>query len=143
MALQILRYANAPTSLPGFENQLAAALDDVHSGPFREVEAHFQQRLMVDMARRATEFKPLSGVALFSAATGGRGHSQSRPFDRTQRTSGVFGEQPRDLRDEAGIDDMALRLVHLGVLHWRVWAPLAYEGDIESELSALQNQAMR
>ena len=138
MALQILRYANAPTSLPGFENQLAAVLDDVNNSLFREVEAQFQQRLIVDMARRVTELKPLSGVALFSAATGGRGNAQGRPFDRSQRTNTVFGEQPRDLRDEAGIDDMALRLVHLGVLHWRVWAPLAYEGDVESELNALQ-----
>ena len=142
MALQILRFANAPTSLPGFENQLAAALGDYHSGIFRELEAQFQQRLLAEMARRVIEFKPLSGVALFSAATGGRGVAQSRPFDRTQRASGLFGDQPRDLRDEAGIDDMASRLVHLGVLHWRVWAPLAYEGDIESELNALQNQSM-
>jgi hypothetical protein len=146
MALQILRYANAPTSLPGFENQLAACLDDVNSDLFRDVESQLQQRLIAELARRVTELKNLSGVALFSQATGGRLHGQSRPFDRSaggnqsQRSSGLFGgEAPRDPREEAGIEDIGLRLAHLGVLHWRVWAPLAYEADIESELNAMQN----
>ncbi|KAG7285483.1 hypothetical protein NEMBOFW57_010111 [Staphylotrichum longicolle] len=140
MALQILRYANAPTSLSGFEKQLGALLDDVNSDAFREVESHFQQRLMAEMAKRVAEYKNLSGVALFSAATGGRVNGQSRSRDQSARLSGLFGEQPRDPRDDAGVDDMASRLAHLGVLHWRVWAPLVYEGDIESELNSLHNQ---
>ncbi|AEO71134.1 52d1c728-9927-4ff3-b243-6510ffe10bec [Thermothielavioides terrestris] len=151
MALQVLRCANAPTSLPGFESQLAASLNDVHSGIFREVEAHFQQRLLAELARRVAEFKDLSGVALFSAATGSRahGHGQSRAWDRARdhgyhqhHAGSLFAEQPRDPREDAGIDDMASRLAHLGILHWRVWAPLAYEGDIESELHALQHPAL-
>ncbi|KAK4149783.1 T-complex protein 11-domain-containing protein [Chaetomidium leptoderma] len=143
MALQILRYANAPTSLPGFEQQLATCLDDVNCDVFRDVESHFQQRLIAELARRVAEFKVLSGVALFSHATGGRSQGQSRPFDRRGDQSacapGLFGDRPRDPRDEAGIDDVATRLAHLGVMHWRVWAPLAYEGDIESELTALHH----
>ncbi|KAK3304054.1 T-complex protein 11-domain-containing protein [Chaetomium strumarium] len=138
VALQILRYANAPTSLPGFENQLAACLDDLNSSIFREVESHFQQRLIAELARRVSEFKNLSGVALFSVATGGArvlGHGRSRDQSRA-RVIGLFGDQPRDPREEAGVDDIATRLAHLGILHWRVWAPLAYEGDIESELNA-------
>jgi hypothetical protein len=146
MALQILRFANAPTSLPGFENQLAACLDDVNCDIFRQVESHFQQRLIAELAKRVSEFKNLSGVALFSHATGGRLPGQSRPFDRrgdqSQRASGLFTDQPREPREEAGIDDMAVRLAHLGVLHWRVWAPVAYEGDIEGELNASQDTEM-
>ncbi|KAK4140077.1 T-complex protein 11-domain-containing protein [Dichotomopilus funicola] len=136
MALQILRYANAPPSLPGFEAQLAACLDDVQGGLFREVEAQFQQRLLAELARRSMEFKNLSGVALFSHATGGRlaGHSQR------VTGGGLFStEEPREPREDAGLEDMAMRLAHLGVLHWRVWAPLAYENDIESEMAVAQN----
>ncbi|KAK3297970.1 T-complex protein 11-domain-containing protein [Chaetomium fimeti] len=144
MALQILRYANAPPSLPGFENQLAACLGDMNSDLFREVESHFQQRLISETARRVVELKGLSGVALFSHATAGRGHTcrhmDSRRSDNGQRASGLLGgDAPREPRDDACVDDMALRLAHMGVLHWRVWAPIAYEGDIESELSAMQN----
>ncbi|AEO61397.1 hypothetical protein MYCTH_2311515 [Thermothelomyces thermophilus ATCC 42464] len=141
MALQILRYANAPASLPGFESQLAACLDDVNSDLFREVEAHFQRRLLAELARRVAEFKNLSGVALFSHATGGRVPRRCGGCSDQGRPAGaLFGaEVSREPRDDAGVDDMAVRLAHLGVLHWRVWAPLAYEGDIESELSAMQN----
>jgi len=141
MALQILRYANAPTSLPGFESQLAACLDDVNSDMFRDVESHFQRRLIADLARHVSEFKNLSGVALFSHATGGRVPRRCGGCGDQNRSTGALfgGEAPREPRDDAGVDDMAVRLAHLGVLHWRVWAPLAYEGDIESDLNAMQN----
>jgi hypothetical protein len=29
---------------------------------------------------------------------------------------------------------MATRLAHLGLLHWRVWADLAYNEDVEVEM---------
>lgn len=143
MALQILRYANAPMSLPGFEDRLAAWLDDVHGDVFREVEAHFHQRLMVELARRVSELKNLSGVALFSVATGGRAMGHGRPWDHRARDQSQRGAilcgnvaPPRDPREDGGVEDIALRLAHLGILHWRVWGPLAYEGDVESELNA-------
>jgi hypothetical protein len=143
MALQILRYANAPPSLPGFENQLAGLLGDMTCDIFREVEAQFQQKLLAELARRASEFRNLSGVALFSVATGARASGSGRR-DQSQRSSGIFGDAApaRDPREEAGIDDMAVRLAHLGILHWRVWSPLAYEGDIESEINTLQNASL-
>ena len=28
----------------------------------------------------------------------------------------------REAREENGIEDMATRMAHLGILHWRVWA---------------------
>ncbi|KAL2020750.1 hypothetical protein VTK56DRAFT_7948 [Thermocarpiscus australiensis] len=145
MALQILRYANAPTSLPDFEKRLAAWLGDVHGDVFREVELHFQQRLLAELARRVSEFKNLSGVALFSLAAGGRlNNAWTRPhWDRARDQNPLIGGMGsrRDPREEAGIEDMAIRLAHIGILHWRVWAPLAYEGDIESELNSLRNLA--
>ncbi|KAK0705058.1 T-complex protein 11-domain-containing protein [Lasiosphaeris hirsuta] len=142
VALQILRYVNAPHSLPGFENQLATALTDIQGQVFREVELQFQQRLLGELAKRVKEFKNLSGVGLFSVATGGRVHGTSRGWDssrdRDQRDSVMFdGIGSRsEPRDEAGIEDMATRLTHLGILHWRVWAQLAYQVDIGGEFSA-------
>lgn len=135
MALQILRYVNNAPPLPEFEAHLTKCLTDVHSDIFREVEAQFQQRLLGALARRVKEFRDLSGVGLFSVATGGRIHGASRSWDRSaerdQRDSLLEGGSPRDARDEAGIDDMAVRLAHLGMLHWRVWAQLAYDVDTE------------
>jgi hypothetical protein len=141
MALQILRYANAPPSLPGFEKQLAARLSDVHNELFREVEQQFHQRLLAELAKRVSEFKNLSGLQLFSIVTGGRMYGAGRP---SQRGISAFGDvgAPRDPREDAGIEDMAVRLAHLGILHWRVWAPLVYEGDVEDEFSFFQDQGL-
>ncbi|KAK4651212.1 Protein SOSEKI 1 [Podospora pseudocomata] len=136
VALQILRYVNAPPSLPGFEDQIRNAVTNIEEELFQEVAAQFQQRLLAELAKRVNEFKHMSAVSLFSVATGGRIMGANRPSESLRdRNNGLFGERaPRDPREEAGIDDMAVRLAHLGVLHWRVWALLAYEDSIEEEM---------
>lgn len=128
VAIQILRTVNAPLSLPGFEHTLAAAVSDAHSEAFRTVEESFYQRLLNDVAKRVGEFRNLSAIALFSVATGPRVPTHTR--------NGLFGDKvsARDPREEAGIDDMAVRLAHLGILHWRVWGSLAYEEDIDDDM---------
>jgi hypothetical protein len=35
----------------------------------------------------------------------------------------------RDNQEEGGIADAAMRITHLGILHWRVWSELAYAGE--------------
>ncbi|KAK4205804.1 T-complex protein 11-domain-containing protein [Triangularia verruculosa] len=136
VALQILRYVNAPPSLPGFEDQIRNAVTNTNDELFQEVEAQFQQKLLAELAKCVNEFKHMSAVSLFSVATGGRIMGASRPSESLRdRNMGLFGEKaPRDPREEAGIDDMAVRLGHLGILHWRVWALLAYDDSIEEEM---------
>ncbi|CRK14365.1 hypothetical protein BN1708_002639 [Verticillium longisporum] len=122
LAIQIFRFTNAPSDvLPAFEAKLLAHVTDVHGSLFREVEDHFNARLLTDLQRRMREYRGLNGVALFSVATGGRGPSSSRAWD----ASSADGSG----RDDAGVEDMATRLAHLGILHWRVWAQLAYAGE--------------
>ncbi|KAK1761055.1 protein SOK1 [Echria macrotheca] len=132
MAVQILRFVNNAPALPEFEAHLTKCLTDVQSDIFREVESQFQQRLLAALARRIKEFKKLSGVGLFTVATGGRIHGSGRGWSDRDRDV-LLGESglSRDPREEAGIDDMAVRLAHLGVLHWRVWSQLAYNVDTE------------
>ncbi|KAK5662858.1 hypothetical protein OQA88_6269 [Cercophora sp. LCS_1] len=143
MALQILRSVNTPPHfLSELEAWLAKCLTNPQCEEFRRVEAHFQQRLLGELAKRVGEFKNLSGVGLFSVATGGRIHGASRGWERLgerdNRDSGLFdigAASARDPRDEAGIDDMAIRLSHLGILHWRVWAQLAYDVDGDTDIA--------
>jgi hypothetical protein len=123
MALQIFRYTNMPSDmLPQFEKNLAANLKP-DSRMHQDVEHNFRERLMSELATRVCEFKALSGVALFSAATGTRTQT-SRDRDTV-----------RDGQDDGGLEDMATRLAHLGILHWRVWAQLAYAIDGDEEMS--------
>lgn len=123
VALQIFRFTNAPSEmLPVFEEKLKANLCNVNLPIHKEMEQNFHNRLMVELGNRVRDFKALSGVALFSVATGGR-NSLGRDRDGDASL--------RDAQEEGGIEDMATRLAHLGILHWRVWAQLAYAGDMD------------
>lgn len=137
MALQVLRFVESPVSLPEFERRLAAELTNPLCEKFQEVEQQFQQRLFGELANRVKQFRKLSCVGLFTVATGGRLHGASRSGERDhRRESSLFDSAAsiRDLRDAAGVDDMATRLAHLGMLHWKVWSQLVY--DVEDEACA-------
>ncbi|KAL7944444.1 T-complex protein 11 domain-containing protein [Trichoderma barbatum] len=127
MALQIFRFVNLPsTALPELEARLASALGDVDACYYRDVEENFLGRLMADLGHRVREFKGLSGVALFSVATGVRVPSR-RPATADRDADGLS----REPYDDASLDDIATRLAHLGILHWRVWSQLAYADDVD------------
>ncbi|KAJ2983056.1 hypothetical protein NQ176_g972 [Zarea fungicola] len=118
IALQIFRYTNAPKSLLAtFEEKLVASVCGMDSPLYREVERSFHTRLMAELSTRVREYRSLSGVGLFSAATSGRTHINASSRDRESD------------HDDGVIEDIAVRLAHLGVLHWRVWSQLAYTSE--------------
>lgn len=122
MALQIFRYTNAPTSmLATFEEKLAANVCSMDSSLYQEVEKSFHARLMAELSGRVREFRAQTGVGLFTAATSGR-----------SQVSSLAGREKDVDPDDGVIEDMGIRLAHLGVLHWRVWSQLAYVDDDES-----------
>ncbi|KID91607.1 cAMP-mediated signaling protein Sok1 [Metarhizium guizhouense ARSEF 977] len=128
MALQIFRYTNAPSEfLPTFEGKLMDNVCRFDSQIYKEVEQAFHSRLMTALAGRVREFKALSGVSLFAVATGGRVANNNNHLSLCRDSESSL----RDGQDEGGVEDMATRLAHLGVLHWRVWAQLAYLGEPE------------
>ena len=126
LAFQIFRFQSQQSSLVELEQNLREAFR-FRSDMFQGVETHFARKLQVELARRVRDFKNLSAYNLFSIATTGRGHGPSRMYDGAER--GLLDGSARDARDEAGVEDMATRLAHLGILHWRVWAQLAYAGS--------------
>lgn len=132
IAIQIFRYTNAPQDfLPQFEAKLMQHLVEMKSDLYQAVEAHFHTKVMVELGRRVKEFKDLSGVALFSVATGGRlgGSASGRPWDDNCEMGGM--DDASEARDEGAVEDMAIRLAHLGLLHWRVWSEMAYLGRMD------------
>lgn len=146
--------------LPTLENKLMHFLCDLRSDKYQSAEADFHERLMLELAKRVRAFRDLSGSALFAVATGGRiqnpatatttatgrpgtgvaGAGAGPMTEATLSMGGVARECPRErdllesvvreAREEGGLEDMATRLAHLGLLHWRVWAPLAYVPDV-------------
>jgi hypothetical protein len=127
MALQIFRFTDAPSELLStFEEKLMDNVCRVDSQIYKEVEHAFHSRLMTALAGRVREFKALPGVSLFTVATGGRVSSSNHMSHGRDADASL-----RNGHEEGGLEDMATRLAHLGVLHWRVWAGLAYLGDDE------------
>lgn len=141
LALEIFRFTNAPTeALMLFEDKLAAHLSDIRSPLFREVEQYFHRRLLSEFQQRMKEFRSLTGVGLFSVATGGRLHGPGRTWDSSRdslpdRERSTSEGSVREAREEGGVEDMATRLAHLATLHWRVWAQLVYLRDFDTEMS--------
>ncbi|KAI3320629.1 T-complex protein 11 [Xylariaceae sp. AK1471] len=148
LALQIFRYTNASTDmLAEFEYSLDRNLGEIASPPtypaldvysplFKEVERVFRYRLLTALQLRVKELKGLTGVNLFSMATSGRPQGPSRTWDGSrdsirdsERESSTHGT-----REEGGVEDMATRLAHLGLLHWRVWAQLVYLSDTDHDM---------
>lgn len=135
LALQIFRFTDAPSDvLVQFEEELDRHLCEPESQVFQDVERQFHQRLVGELQQRVKELKPLTGVNLFSVATGGRLQGPSRTWDGTRDHSTERDGRDsasREAREEGGLEDMATRLTHLGLLHWRVWSSLVYDGELE------------
>lgn len=133
LAIQIFRFTDAPQDmLPNVESKLQSQLCDFQSDLYRQVEEHFQAKMLSELGKRVKDFRNLSGVGLFSVATGGRIHGPGRTWDggrESQRERELLENSIREAREEGGVEDMATRLAHLGILHWRVWSQLVYLGD--------------
>ncbi|KAI0388297.1 T-complex protein 11 [Xylariaceae sp. FL0594] len=140
LALQIFRFTKAPADmLAMFEQKLESDLGEAgsptYSPLFLEVEQSFRQRLRAALQVRVKGFKGLTGVSLFSVATGARVPGPPRtwggPLEHRDslRNYGWDGSLRYGTREDGGIEDMATRLAHLGLLHWRVWAQLVYFND--------------
>ena len=126
LAIQIHREAKAPMGmLSMMEDKLMSTLCNFDSAAYLDVEQALHVRLLAELGERVGVFKGLSPLNLFTYATGAR-------IPRTN-TSRQFDVWLRDVRQEGSIEDMATRLAHLGILHWRVWSGLAYDKeDVDS-----------
>ncbi|OAA67134.1 cyclic-AMP-mediated signaling protein [Niveomyces insectorum RCEF 264] len=129
-------------SLEQIEQRLESSL---RFGPHtirQEVEHAFRERLVSALARRVKDFKTMPCVGLFVAAASGRIHPASARTSEATATStataaaaaaaaasALASQNSRtvDPREDGGIEDMATRLAHLGLIHWRVWGQLVYD----------------
>ncbi|KAI9903264.1 hypothetical protein N3K66_002616 [Trichothecium roseum] len=119
IAIQIHREAKAPMGMLSIiEDKLMSTLCNFESPTYLDVEQTLHSRLLTELGERVGIFKGLSPLNLFTFATGARipRSNSSRQFDVWLR----------DVRREGSVEDMATRLAHLGILHWRVWSGLAY-----------------
>ena len=134
LALEIFRHTNASNDLfPQFEADLLSRLSSCDSDMYRKAEATLHRRLLSVLSGRVSEFKGLTAINLFSAATGGRvQRGPGRTWDSFPRDGdSLDGSSIWSRADDNLIEGMATRIAHLGVLHWRVWGSLLYDNCLD------------
>lgn len=119
LALQILRSTRTPlTRLPHFESILGFHLSNPRSRLYQEAELRVLSQLYPALQKLVEAYTPLTGLQIFEAAT-------------VPNIVGGLGVPTNGAREEIG--EIATRIAHIGMLHWRVWAPLAYLIDPDGE----------
>ena len=125
LAIEILRMTNTPMSrLPEFESHLQFYISKPSSRLYQEAEQRVLQALFPVLQTLVAAYTPLTSVQIFETAVAPKPSLGAAPLQAT----GVQEE----------IKDVATRIAHMGILHWRVWAPLAYlvDPDVEEDATA-------
>lgn len=92
---------------------------------------------MGELQQCVKEMKLLTGTKLFSVATSDPFHRPGRTWDRATASStqqdrcDSLRHDARKAHEDGKIMDLARRLAHLGLLHWRVWSSLVYDGELQ------------
>ncbi|KAF8855085.1 Tcp11-domain-containing protein [Acephala macrosclerotiorum] len=119
LALQILRSTTTPlTRLPQFESHLAFHLSNSRSRVYQEAEERVLSQMFPVLQKLIDNYTPLTSLQIFEAAT-------------TPRNGPPAISQANGLKEET--TEISTRIAHIGILHWRVWAPLAYLVDPDAD----------
>jgi hypothetical protein len=120
LALQILRSTTTPLShLPQFEMHLTFHLSNPRSRVYQDAETRVLSQLFPVLQKLVDSYTPLTSLQIFEAAT-------------TPKPA-ALGGLPTATGAKEEITEIATRIAHIGILHWRVWAPLAYMVDPEAD----------
>jgi hypothetical protein len=116
MALEILRMTKTSLArLPQFESHLQFHISNPTSRLHQEAEHRVLQQLLPVLQKLVAAYTPLTSVQIFEAAIA----PKSGPGSVQPQSNGVQDE----------IKDVSTRIAHMGILHWRVWAHIAYLVD--------------
>ncbi|KAK6604679.1 T-complex protein 11 [Botrytis cinerea] len=132
IALQILRSTPTPMArLPVFESHLQFHLSNSQSRLYQEAETYIISKLFPELQKLVESYTPLTSLQIFDAATSPKPTNGLLPLNT----------QASGQREE--ISDIATRIAHIGILHWRVWAPLAYlvnpDAEDEADVNMIQD----
>jgi hypothetical protein len=144
LALQILRSTSPLSNLPAFEQKMQFNLSNLDSTLFKACEAHILSLLLPLLEVLITRYAPLSSTKLFEVAVSPRSTTTNNGSE--SRASGLQFPGTNSMSgpdDSNSLMDAARQIAHIGILHWRVWAPLAYlvNPDAEETMGVGQDAA--
>lgn len=130
IALRILNATSHPINsysrlLPHLEQTIASAVSITTSHLFLEAEASILSAMSPVLSHVVAHFITINNSRLFEAAVLPRG----RPLLERLFKQGIThakNEEGRRVVARDEVKEITRGIAHVGVLHWRVWSPLAY-----------------
>ena len=132
IALEIARFACAACCLDVVADEviipIEAALEwhlSNESDLFRYFQSTMREKVLATTFAFARKYLPLSPLAICESQ---RVSVSSGPAGAGSASSAATSSQALSPQ-QADIERIGMRLAHIGILHWRVWAPLLYLRD--------------
>lgn len=143
IALEIARFACAACCLDTLvADEVIAPIEEAllwhlsnESELFRYFQNTMREKVLTATMASAKKFLPLSPLAICEsqrtmlAQSNGNESTPNAPLTAADATPQVLGasQSPQSISaQQYDIERIGMRLAHIGVLHWRVWAPLLY-----------------
>jgi hypothetical protein len=124
IALEILRMTNTSLArLPQFESHLQFHISNPTSRLHQEAEHRVLQQLFPALQKLVGAYTPLTSVQIFETAIA----PKSGPGTAQIQANGAHDE----------IKEVATRLAHMAILHWRVWSQFAYLHDPDADMDTM------
>lgn len=148
IALEIARFACAACCLDSIVadeviSPIEAALEwhlSTESELFRYFQSTLREKILATTLASATKYLTLSPLAICESqriAPQAASTTLTPPSTSSSSSAGsALSSQKALTPQQNDIERIGMRLAHMGVLHWRVWAPLLYLRDEIANLDA-------
>ncbi|KAJ6002674.1 hypothetical protein N7451_005221 [Penicillium sp. IBT 35674x] len=146
IALEIARFACLACGLDDVEDEVITPIEAAlewhltnESDLFRHFQNGIREKVLAATIVSAKKFLPLSPLAICEsqrAVAPSAPLVSAAPSTAVNSTSSTGGLTQVPTPSEYDIERIGMRLAHVGVLHWRVWAPLLYLRDEIADLEA-------
>lgn len=144
IALEIARFACLACGLDDVEDEVITPIEAAlewhltnESDLFRHFQNGIREKVLAATIVSAKKFLPLSPLAICEsqrAVAPSAPLVSAAPSAAVNPTSSTGGLTQTPTPSEYDIERIGMRLAHVGVLHWRVWAPLLYLRDEIADL---------
>lgn len=152
LSLEIARFACAACGpdpvvpdevIARIEAMLERHLSD-EFGLFRVLQLSLHEKLVARTYAWARRYMNMSPLAICESQRQPRFPHAPQPQPQTQNQNQSPFQSPSPLagsQRQEDIERIAMRLAHIGVLHWRVWAPILYASEASLSFSQIDEDA--
>jgi len=136
IALEIARFACLACGMDDVEDEVITPIEAAlewhltnESDLFRHFQNGIREKILAATIASAKKYLPLSPLAICESQ-----RAVTTPSAPLVPASSAAANPQTPTPSEYDVERIGMRLAHMGVLHWRVWAPLLYLRDEIADL---------